>query len=219
MQQWGVNYWETYAPVVNWIGVRFLAILSEIAGLESQGIDFALAFPQAELDVTVLMELRMGMAVAGSSDPSKTHVIRLRKSLYGLQLRGFTESGADPCIFIKASMSNDAAQSAGESQLPRTTDPSQRPRHTDSISKFKHTSADNLVLVYVDDCIILSCDKASIQLFIESLKHGPENFVFIDKGSMDKYLGVEIEWLSDGTRFKMTHPFENILLHFWLMNL
>ena len=21
MQQWGVNYWETYAPVVNWISV------------------------------------------------------------------------------------------------------------------------------------------------------------------------------------------------------
>ena len=27
MQQWGVNYWETYAPVVNWISVRFLMIL------------------------------------------------------------------------------------------------------------------------------------------------------------------------------------------------
>ena len=22
MQQWGVNYWEAYAPVVNWISVR-----------------------------------------------------------------------------------------------------------------------------------------------------------------------------------------------------
>ena len=85
MQQWGVNYWETYAPVVNWISVRFLLILSEIAGLESQAIDFVLAFPQAELDVPVFMELPVGMAVAGSSDPSKPHVLRLRKSLYGLK--------------------------------------------------------------------------------------------------------------------------------------
>ena len=36
MQQWGVNYWETYAPVVNWISVRFLLILSEIVGLKSR---------------------------------------------------------------------------------------------------------------------------------------------------------------------------------------
>ena len=45
MQQWGVNYWETYAPVVNWISVRFLLVLSEIIGLESRAIDFVLAFP------------------------------------------------------------------------------------------------------------------------------------------------------------------------------
>ena len=63
MQQWGVNYWETYAPVVNWISIRFLLILSEIAGLESQAIDFVLAFPQANLDVPVYMELPVGMKV------------------------------------------------------------------------------------------------------------------------------------------------------------
>ena len=27
MQTWGVNYWETYAPTVNWISVRFLLIV------------------------------------------------------------------------------------------------------------------------------------------------------------------------------------------------
>lgn len=38
--QWGVNYRDTYAHVVNWISVRFLLIPSEIAGLESRVIDF-----------------------------------------------------------------------------------------------------------------------------------------------------------------------------------
>ena len=65
MQQWGVNYWETYDPVVNWISVRFLLILSELAGLESRKIDFILALPQADLDVSVYMELPLGMAVPG----------------------------------------------------------------------------------------------------------------------------------------------------------
>ena len=65
-QQWGVNYWETYAPVVNWISVRFLLIISQLANLETQALDFILAFPQAELDVPVyirscLLALRLQM--------------------------------------------------------------------------------------------------------------------------------------------------------------
>lgn len=35
MHQWGINYWETYAPVVNWISVRFLLILAQLLGLET----------------------------------------------------------------------------------------------------------------------------------------------------------------------------------------
>lgn len=33
-QQWGVNYWETYAPVVDWMAIRLLLVLAEIHGLE-----------------------------------------------------------------------------------------------------------------------------------------------------------------------------------------
>ena len=66
MQQWGVNYWETYAPVVNWISIRFLLVISEVVGLESKAIDFVLAFPQADLDVPVYMEIPMGMEIPNS---------------------------------------------------------------------------------------------------------------------------------------------------------
>ena len=34
-QQWDINYWETYALVVNWVSVKFLLIISQLAGLES----------------------------------------------------------------------------------------------------------------------------------------------------------------------------------------
>ena len=44
-------------------------------------------------------------------------------------------------------------------------------------------------------------------MFINTLKYGPEKFVFTDEGSLDKYSGVEIEKLSDGTGFSMTQPF------------
>ncbi len=85
MQQRGINYWETYAPVVNWISVRFLLALFEMIGLESRAIDFMLAFPQAKLDAPVYMELPMGMDVPGSEGNRGTYVLVLKFSLYGLK--------------------------------------------------------------------------------------------------------------------------------------
>ena len=35
MQQWGINYWETYAPVVNWTSVRLLMILAKLCDLDT----------------------------------------------------------------------------------------------------------------------------------------------------------------------------------------
>ena len=60
MQRWGVDYWETYAPVVNWISVRFLLAIAIIHGLKTKPIDFVLAFPQVDLDADVFMEFPFG---------------------------------------------------------------------------------------------------------------------------------------------------------------
>jgi hypothetical protein len=60
MQTWGTNYWETYAPVVNWASVRLLLAVTKIHGLPSKSINFVLAFPQADLEVPVYMELPFG---------------------------------------------------------------------------------------------------------------------------------------------------------------
>ena len=57
IQQWGVNYWETYAPVVNWISVTSLLAISSIHEFPSRSIDYSLAFPKYGLDVDVLITL------------------------------------------------------------------------------------------------------------------------------------------------------------------
>ena len=57
MQQWGENYWETYSPVVNMLTVKLLLVIAKIHRLDSKSIDFVLAFPQADLDVDIWMEL------------------------------------------------------------------------------------------------------------------------------------------------------------------
>ena len=64
------------------------------------------------------MELPIGMEVTGYYGERKQHALCLKKSLYGikkafshwhimikkvLEIRGFKESVADPCVFIKQS--------------------------------------------------------------------------------------------------------------------
>ena len=62
-KKWGVNYWETYVPVVNCISVRSLLAIARIHGLPSISTDFLLAFLQSELDVDVFMDIYLGMVV------------------------------------------------------------------------------------------------------------------------------------------------------------
>jgi hypothetical protein len=45
-QKHGVNYWETYAPVVNWSTVWLTMILSLIKGFKCRQVDFVQAFTQ-----------------------------------------------------------------------------------------------------------------------------------------------------------------------------
>ena len=67
MQTFGVNYWETYAPTVNWISIRFLLVVAQALQLHTHAIDFTLAFPKADLEVPVYMELPAGMELANGT--------------------------------------------------------------------------------------------------------------------------------------------------------
>jgi histone deacetylase 1/2 len=182
MQQWGVSYWETYSPVVNMLTVRLLLALCNIHGLESKSIDFILAFPQADLDVDIWMELPTGIVVHGKDNESRAYVLKLKKSLYGLKQaslnwfeklkqglmdQGFTPLEIDPCLYLKENM---------------------------------------VLLTYVDDCIIISPSRDSIDRLISSMQSGPENFKLTDEGGVNKFLGVEITRLGDNS-FELSQPF------------
>ena len=80
MQRWGIDYWETYTPVVNWIRMRLLLVLSIVHGLETKAIDFVLAFPQAKLERDIFMELPYGFRHGNKGE----YVLKLKKNLYGL---------------------------------------------------------------------------------------------------------------------------------------
>ena len=57
MQRWCENYWDTYSPSVNMLIVRLLLAIAHIHGVNSKSIDFLLAFPQADIDIDIWMEL------------------------------------------------------------------------------------------------------------------------------------------------------------------
>ena len=67
-----------------------MLIISIIHDLPVRSVDFVLAFPQADLDVPVFMELPAGMELEDSR-PGE-YVIELKKSLYGLKQSGLTGS-------------------------------------------------------------------------------------------------------------------------------
>ena len=108
MQIEGVDFDETNAPVVNWITVRTLLILSQQLNLVTAQADYTAAFPQAELKDEVYVEIPRGFKEEG-------YVYKLNKSLYGLrqsprnfhahlssqlQAVGLQPSPTDQCLFI-----------------------------------------------------------------------------------------------------------------------
>ena len=59
MQQWGVNSWETYDPVVNWISLKSKLDIENIHEFTSTSIGFVLNFSKADLGVEVFKELSL----------------------------------------------------------------------------------------------------------------------------------------------------------------
>jgi hypothetical protein len=171
-----VDYFETFAPVVNWTTVRLMLVLSIILGLATQQLDYTAAFVQAPIDrppdwdkMTPDEQDRSGVYVQmprGFSQPGK--VLKLKKSLYGLKqsprnffqfLKGKLEGvgfqqcqDVDPCLFI----------------------------------------SDKVVcLIYVDDTLLYSPRKEYIQEVVEKLRDAEMELEAED--SVAGFLGVNIE--------------------------
>ena len=109
MQRQGIDYWHTYAPVVNLSTVKMVLLLTTLAGWYSRQIDYVLAFSQAPIDADVYCHLPAGFHIKNGKDDE--YVIKLVKSLYGtkqaaanwfemmkqgLEQQGFKSSKTDP---------------------------------------------------------------------------------------------------------------------------
>jgi hypothetical protein len=187
-QVYGVNYWETYAPVVQWMSVRVMLCLSIVEKLHSRSIDFVLAYPQADLDIDMFMELPLGVDLPPNFD-RRLYVLKLHKNLYGLK-----QAGHNWHVKLK-----DGLLDLGFK--PCLTDPC------------VFTKRDLIVLVFVDDCLIFSRDKAKVDGFIDQLR--AKNFDLTDEGDIQQYLGIDVKHRDDGT-IELRQPFliENLIKDF-----
>jgi hypothetical protein len=106
----GVDFFETYAPVVQWTTVRLMLILEVLLDLKSKQGDVTAAFLHGELgeNEKVYVEMPLGFRKPGK-------VLKLKKTLYGLRQSprafwkyltnameavGMKVSKLDPCLFV-----------------------------------------------------------------------------------------------------------------------
>ncbi len=60
-QIYGMNYYETYAPVVTWFAIRLMIIFGIIFQWSLRQVDFIMAHPQAPIEMDIYMELPQGI--------------------------------------------------------------------------------------------------------------------------------------------------------------
>ena len=80
MQQRGVNYWETYFPVVNWMSFGAMLTLSILREIHTKSLYFVLVYTQADIKSEIFMVLPIGFK----------WVIRPDKNLHGLKDAGMS---------------------------------------------------------------------------------------------------------------------------------
>lgn len=108
-QKEGIDYTDTFSPVVRHSTLRILFSLAIELDLKIDHVDVTTAFLNGELDETIFMEQPLGFK-------ADDKVCLLRKSLYGLKQasrmwnvkihnvlsqNGYTQSKCEPCIYVK----------------------------------------------------------------------------------------------------------------------
>ena len=91
-QQEGIDYFETWSPVVQWTTVRVMMILSVILGLKTHQADITAAFVHAILPPEEEVFIRQPQGFIKPGTTKYSHVLRLNRALYGLKQPRVTSS-------------------------------------------------------------------------------------------------------------------------------
>ncbi|KAI3412713.1 uncharacterized protein J3R85_017059 [Psidium guajava] len=169
LQEYGIDYEETFAPVAKMTSVRTLLAVASIRNWPLFQLDVKNAFLHGDLQEDIFMQPPPGLA------HTPGQVCHLRRALYGLKQ-------APRAWFEKFS---DAIRSAGFTQSEADH------------AMFVHTSSTGctILLLYVDDMIITGDDRAHIE---HTKRHLQQHFSMKDLGPLRYFLGLEIARSSRG---------------------
>jgi hypothetical protein len=110
----GIDYTESFAPVVQWSTIRMVNIQAAMHNLRGKQINFTQAFPQAKLKEDIYLRFP-----AGFEHKNEKWAFKLKRNLYGLvqasqnwflklsaiyERLGFKQSKSDPCLFLRKDM-------------------------------------------------------------------------------------------------------------------
>jgi histone deacetylase 1/2 len=170
-QRYGIDYEDTFSPVVKAATIRVVLAISVSQGWSLRQLDVKNAFLHGVLDEEVYMKQPPGFA-----DPNfPNHICKLDKALYGLKQAprawfsrlssklhafGFKASKADTSLFI-----------------------------------YQRSGITIFVLIYVDDIIVTSSSDAAISALLKDLN---THFAIKDLGPLHYFLGLEVKQIPDG---------------------
>ncbi len=139
-QEFGVNYFDTYAPVITWVAICLMLMFGIINGWAPRQVDFVMAYPQAPIEMDVYMELPPGIDT--TLGDSKDFVLLLLNNLYGKKQAGrvWNQNLVDKHIGFKQSLVDECMLYRG----------------------------DIIFMIYVDDGIFIRKSDEQITAAIES---------------------------------------------------
>jgi hypothetical protein len=156
----GIDYTESFAPVVQWSTTRMVNTLAAMHNLKGKQINFTQAFPQAKLKEDIYLRFP-----AGFEHKNEKWALKLKRNLYGLfqasrngflklsaiyeRLR-FKQSKHDPCLFLRKEM---------------------------------------IIVLYTDDCLLYARDTKEIYSFVKTLRDDYK-LTLNDPDPIDDFLGI-----------------------------
>jgi Reverse transcriptase (RNA-dependent DNA polymerase) len=66
-QEQGINYWETYTPVVTWAAIRLVLVFVLMFKWHTKQIDCVLAYPQASVECDIYMKIPKDFTMDGKT--------------------------------------------------------------------------------------------------------------------------------------------------------
>ena len=165
-QLYGIDFTETFAPVVRFSSLRAILAIAAAADYEIHQMDVKTAFLNGDLDEDIYMEQPEGHRAVGAQ---ADHVWKLNKSLYGLKQAGRAWNHKIHAALLDLDFAS---------------------LHSDSCVYVKHAGSNVIyVLVYVDDLLLATNDMAQLNATKAALS---SRFDMKDMGEAHFILGVQI---------------------------